>query len=141
MEVQAISKSVRISPRKIRLVADSIRNKRVDSALAILASLQQQAARPITKTLKSAIANAVNNAGLDRNSLMVSTVMANQGQVLKRFRPSTRGRIHPYKKRSTNLTIMVKSVSADEPVSVPAVQEAEIVAEKKEVKGGKTSKK
>lgn len=108
MEVRAIAKSVRISPRKIRLVADVIRNMPIEEAYRVLQVTEQKAAGPIAKTLKSAVANAVVNANLDAKNLYISTIMANQGQVLKRFRPSTRGRIHPYKKRGTHLTIILK---------------------------------
>jgi large subunit ribosomal protein L22 len=108
MEVRAIAKSVRISPRKVRLVADAIRNLPIDDAYRVLQVTEQKAAGPIQKTLKSAVANAVVNANLDAKNLYISTVMVNQGQVLKRFRPSTRGRIHPYKKRGSHLTIILK---------------------------------
>ncbi len=108
MEVRAIAKSVRISPRKIRLVADAVRNLPVEDAYRMLQVTEQKAAGPIAKTLKSAVANAVTNANLEAKNLYISTIMANQGQVLKRFRPSTRGRIHPYKKRGTHLTIILK---------------------------------
>jgi large subunit ribosomal protein L22 len=124
MEIRAVSKSVRISPRKVRLVADAIRNLSVTEAMYVLQSVEKKAATPLTKTLKSAVANAVNNANLDIQSLVVGTVMINAGQALKRFRPSTRGRIHPYKKRSSNITIVVKSVStptaAADGVAAPA---------------------
>lgn len=132
MEIRAVSKSVRISPRKVRLVADAIRNLSVTEAMYVLQSVEKKAATPLTKTLKSAVANAVNNANLDIQSLVVGTVMINAGQALKRFRPSTRGRIHPYKKRSSNITIVVKSVSTstagadvvEAPMSVEKVKPA-----------------
>lgn len=108
MEVRAVAKSVRISPRKVRLVADAIRNLPIDEAYRILQVTEQKASGPIQKTLKSAVANAVVNANLDAKNLYIATVMVNQGQVLKRFRPSTRGRIHPYKKRGSHLTIVLK---------------------------------
>jgi large subunit ribosomal protein L22 len=108
MEVRAIAKSVRVSPRKMRLVADVIRNLPIEEAYRVLQVTEQKAADSISKTLKSAVANAVVNANLDAKNLYISTVMVNQGQVLKRFRPSTRGRIHPYKKRGTHLTIILK---------------------------------
>jgi large subunit ribosomal protein L22 len=108
MEVRAISKSVRISPRKIRLVADAIRHLSIDEALRLLQITQKRAGIPLAKTLKSAIANATNNAKLDKNNLIIGSVMINEGLVFKRFRPSTRGRIHPYKKRSSNITIVLK---------------------------------
>jgi large subunit ribosomal protein L22 len=108
MEVRAIAKSVRISPRKMRLVADAIRNMPIEKAYRVLEVTEQKASGPIQKTLKSAVANAVTNANLSTKNLYISSIMVNEGQVLKRFRPSTRGRIHPYKKRGSHLTIVLK---------------------------------
>lgn len=108
MEVRAVAKSIRISPRKVRLVADAIRNLPIEDAYRVLQVAEQKASGPIQKTLKSAVANAVVNANLEAKNLFIATVMVNQGQVLKRFRPSTRGRIHPYKKRGSHLTIVLK---------------------------------
>ena len=105
MEFIAQSKSVRMTPRKVRLVADLIRNKKAEQALTMLSLLNKRAALPIQKTLKSAIANAVNNAKAERAGLMIKSVEVGQGPFLKRFRPSTRGRAHPYKKRSSHIKI------------------------------------
>lgn len=114
MEVKAITKSIRMSPRKVRLVADAIRNMPVEKAYRVLEVTQKRAALVVSKTLKSAVANAITNASLDAKNLYVSQVMVNESQALKRFRPSTRGRIHPYKKRGSHLTIVLneKVVSA-----------------------------
>jgi large subunit ribosomal protein L22 len=108
MQVQAISKSVRISPRKVRLVADAIRTMPVESALASLNVMPKRAARAIAKTLQSAVANATNNAKLDRAALQIVRIDVSEGQSLKRFHPSTRGRIHPYKKRSSHIRIILE---------------------------------
>lgn len=135
MEVQAVSKSVRVSPRKVRLVADAIRGLSIEEALRVLQVTQKRAATPLIKTLQSAVANAVNNANLERKDLVIGTIMVNGGQALKRFRPSTRGRIHPYKKRSSNITIVVKSVSHPIAQVKPVAQpETKAVDEKKQEK-------
>lgn len=126
MEVRAISKSVRMSPRKVRLVADSVRHMSVQKAFQVLQSTQKRGAGPVLKTLQSAVANAINNAKLNEKELVIKTIMVNEGQAMKRFRPSTRGRIHPYKKRGSNVYIVVESVA-------PAVI-AKSVAVKKEEK-------
>lgn len=131
MEVQAVSKSVRVSPRKVRLVADAIRGLSIEEALRVLQVSQKRAATPLMKTLQSAVANAVNNANLDRKDLTIGTIMVNGGQALKRFRPSTRGRIHPYKKRSSNITVVVKSVSPSVAVAKPEVKKVEDKKEEK----------
>lgn len=108
MEVRAIAKNIRISPRKVRLVADAIRNLSVDNALRVLQAAEQQAAKPLIKAIKSAVANAVNNAKLDVANLAIASLQVSAGQALKRFRPSTRGRIHPYKKRGSTITVILK---------------------------------
>ena len=116
MEVRAIAKAVRISPRKMRLVADVIRTMPVEDAYRTLEVTQKRAAKIIAKTLKSAVANAVTNANLDAKNLYIASVMVNESQAFKRFRPSTRGRIHPYKKRGSHLTIVLKEKIVAAPV-------------------------
>lgn len=108
MEVKAETKSVRISPRKIRLIADAIRNKTVEKAFEILLSTPKRASGVIEKTIKSAIANAVNNAKLQKENLVISRIEVLEGTAIKRFRPSTKGRVHPYKKRSSHIKVVLK---------------------------------
>ncbi len=112
MEVKALAKSVRISPRKIRLVVDSVKSMGIDEALQVLQLMPKRAASPIAKVLQSAVANAINNAQLDRSKLVISSIQVTDSQVLKRFRPSTRGRVHPYKKRGSNITVIVAEKGA-----------------------------
>lgn len=133
MEIRAIAKNIRISPRKVRLIADAIRNLAVTDAQNILEAVYKQAARPLMKVLKSAVANAVNNLKLDKTNLVIAGIQVNQGQALKRFRPSTRGRIHPYKKRGSTITVILK-----EKLSV-ASSDAKAMDDKKALdgKGGK----
>src|SRR5437870_411819 len=109
MKLTATAKNVRISPRKVLLVAQAVKNKSVDQALVSLMVLQKRAALPIGKTLNSAIANAVNNAQVKREALTISAINVVAGQSLKRFRPSTRGRVHPYKKRGSHITIILET--------------------------------
>lgn len=107
MEFVAISKSVRISPRKVGLVADVIRQKHsIDEALTFLYLTRKRAAGQIEKTLKSVIANAINR-GAKKEDLVIESIIVNPGPFLKRFRPSTRGRVHPYKKRSSHIKIIL----------------------------------
>ena len=91
----------------MRLVVDAIRGKSVDQALAMLSVMPKRAGTPVEKTLRSAVANAVNNAKLERETLFVTSMNVTEGQALKRFRPSTRGRVHPYKKRTSHLEIVL----------------------------------
>ena len=145
MEVKAITKSIRISPRKMRLVSDAIRNMPVEKAYRVLEVTQKRAALVVSKTLKSAVANAVTNANLDAKNLYVSEIMVNEAPALKRFRPSTRGRIHPYKKRGSHLTIVLNEKVVAAPV-VKAASEKTTSAKADEavavaLHGGKEEKK
>ena len=105
MEYTAVAKSIRMGPRKVRLIADSIRKiDSIDKSLNILSLLKKRAANPIEKTLKSAVANAINR-GAKKEDLFIKSIEVMEGPALKRSRPSTRGRAHPYKKRSSHVRI------------------------------------
>lgn len=132
MEVKAISKSVRMSPRKVRLVADAIRSLSIDQAYQVLDATQKRSAMPIMKTLQSAVANAVTNNNLDVNNLLVAKVLVSEAQALKRFHPSSRGRVHPYKKKGSHITIVLK-----EKISKPVKEKTEVVEAKAVEEGGK----
>ena len=86
---------LRMGPRKVRLVADMIRGKRVAKALEILALSRKLAARPIVKLLNSAVANAKHNYQLGMDNLVVSTIMVDGGPMLKRWMPKAHGRATP----------------------------------------------
>jgi large subunit ribosomal protein L22 len=131
MEVQAFAKSVRVSPRKVRLIADAIRSKEIDEAFRILFLSDKRAAVPLMKTLRSAVANAVNNAKLEQKNLKIKQILVDEGQVMKRFRPSTRGRVHPYKKRGTHIRVVL------EEKPMVAASAKPIPAKKAEEKKGK----
>jgi len=105
MEIIAQTKSVRISPRKVRLVADVIRKLSVKDAIKALEVIKNRGAYSLEKTLKSAIANAVSNAQLLEETLFIKSIDVVEGQALKRFHASTRGRIHPYKRKSSHIRI------------------------------------
>ena len=107
VEVRAMAKNVRGSPRKAGLVADVIRGKSVTEALGILRFLPQRAAKEYAKVVKSAAANAETNFNLDPNDLYVIRATADKGMTLKRFRPKARGRVGPILKRSSHLTVVV----------------------------------
>ncbi len=107
MEARAIAKNVRIAPRKSRLSINLIRNKSVIEADTILANINKESARVIRKVLTSAVANAENNLGLNKENLYVKEAFINEGQTLKRMKFGSRGRIDPIKKRSSHITIIV----------------------------------
>ena len=90
-----MARTVRVSPRKTRLVLDLIRGKNVADAIAILKFTPNKAARIVEKTLNSAIANAENNFGLEKANLVVSETFANEGPTMKRFRPRAKGSASP----------------------------------------------
>lgn len=104
---RAIARYVRISSRKVKIVIDLIRGKRVSEAKAILAFTPKAASPVVEKLLDSAIANAENNLDLTRDSLVVAEVFANQGPTLKRFRPRARGSASRIRKRTSHITIIL----------------------------------
>jgi len=106
-QVRALAKNSQISPQKARLMADAIRGLPVDRAMAILSLSPKKSARLFEKVLKSAIANAEQNHGLDVDQLVVSMVKVDGGMVLKRFRPKGMGRMRKRFHRHSHLQIGV----------------------------------
>ncbi len=104
---RATARYIRISPRKVQVVIDLIRGKRVDEALAILAYTPKTASPVVEKLLDSAIANAENNLQLDRGSLYVAEVYANKGPTLKRYWARSHGRADVILKRTSHITIVL----------------------------------
>jgi large subunit ribosomal protein L22 len=109
MDIIARVKSVRISPRKVRLVADGIRNLSLSKALNVLSMTQKRGATVLESAFKSAIGNAVNNSKKSVDSLRIKTIEVWDGPAIKRFHASTRGRAHPYKKRSSHIKIILEA--------------------------------
>jgi len=107
MEAKAVAKTVRIAPRKARLVIDLIRGKSVIEADKILNNLNKEAARLISKVLTSAVANAEHNLSLDKETLYVKEAFVNEGQTMKRARMGSRGHVDPIKKRTSHITVVV----------------------------------
>lgn len=105
--VKAVTKYVRISPRKARLAAGLIRGLPVDQAATQLQYSQLRAGRLLKKTLDSAVANAESNNELKREDLVVVEVRVDAGPTLKRARPKSKGRSHPIMKRTSHFTIIV----------------------------------
>ena len=107
-EARAIAKNVRITPRKARLVIDLVRGKDVKVALGILANTNKAASEPVAKLIKSAAANAVNNFGMDEDSLYIAQIWANDGLRMKRYLPRAKGSASGLVKRNSHLTVVVK---------------------------------
>ena len=106
-EVKAVAKYVRIAPRKVRIVMNLIRGKKVDDAFAILKFTPKRGSRFIEKVLKSAVANAENNFDMDTDKLYVSTCFVDQGPTLKRIHPRSRGQAFGILKHTSHITVMV----------------------------------
>ena len=107
LEAKAVLKYARISSRKVKIVADLIRGKDAKEALAIVKFKPKASSEVIEKLLKSAIANAENNHGMNRGNLVVSEIYANQGPTLKRIRPAAKGSAVRIRKRTSHVTIKV----------------------------------
>lgn len=111
MEITAFTKSAQISPRKARLVADSIKKRTIAEAFDLLGLADKRAASILLKTLRSAVANAVNNKQLKPDNLSILKIDIGEGPVLKRFHPASRGRAHPFKKRTSHIKITLKNTN------------------------------
>ena len=107
MEAKATARTVRIAPRKARLVVDLIRGKNLSEAAAILRLTPKAASAVVDKVLKSAAANAVNNFNMDQENLFVKEAFVNEGPRLKRYRPRARGRADMILKRTSHITIVL----------------------------------
>ena len=108
MEARAYLKYARISPRKVQIVLDLIRNKPANVALAIIKHTPKAACEPLEKLLKSAMANAENNHNMDVNRLYVSECFVSPGPTMKRMRPMSHGRAFRVLKRSSHVTMALK---------------------------------
>lgn len=111
-EAKAVARMLRVSPQKLNLLAQLIRGKRVERALADLEFSQKRIAVEVKKTLESAIANAENNHSLDVDDLVVAEAYVGKALVMKRFSPRARGRAGRIEKPFSNLTIILREVAA-----------------------------
>jgi large subunit ribosomal protein L22 len=117
MTVRAQAKWVRMSARKARLVLDHIRGRTVPEARTILAFTPRAAATEIEKVLRSAVANAEANHGLDGDELVVESAFADEGPTLKRWKPRARGRVNRIRKRTCHVTVVL--AEQEQPASAP----------------------
>lgn len=107
MQVTALAKGVRMSPRKVSLVAGLVRGRTVADALVILEHTPKRAAKPVAKAIASAKANAVANHRADEKSLIIENLQVTAGTRLKRFRPAAMGRALPYQKRTSHIKVVL----------------------------------
>ena len=107
-EATAFSRDVRITPRKVRLVADLVRGKDVKEALGILAGCTRIGRGPVEKIIRSAAANAANNFGMNKDALYVAEIQVSDGLKIKRYIPRAKGSASPIIKRNANIRVVVK---------------------------------
>jgi large subunit ribosomal protein L22 len=112
METRAVLKYVRVSPRKIRLIMDQVRGRKVGEALQLLTFSPQKGAFLLKKLIDSAVANAQENANLDVDGLYIKRVFADEGPTMKRFRPRAMGRATRIRKRSAHMTVILDETEA-----------------------------
>lgn len=110
MEVKAKVKHIRISPRKVRLVADLVRGMGVEKAIDQLNFTNKWAKRPIKKLIESAIANATNNFELEESNLFIKEIKVDEGATLKRWMPRAHGRATPLRKRTSHISLVLGEI-------------------------------
>jgi len=138
-KVRAYLKELRMTPRKLSLVAALVRGRTVDDALVILNHTPKRAAKPLAKLIASARANATNNHGLKADGLRITTLSVTSGSRLKRFRPVSRGMAHPFQKRTSN--ILVEITGELKPAKKPAKTETSEAEAKKPARSAKKEEK
>ena len=138
--VRAQAKWVRTSARKARVVLDHVRGRSVPEARTILAFTQRAAARDIEKVLRSAVANAEANHGLDGDDLVVESAYADEGPTLKRWKPRARGRVNRINKRMCHVTLVLAEVPEQNQRRRPRAQAAEATPPAGESKPKATSR-
>ncbi len=140
MKVEATLKNLRVSPRKVRLVINLIKGMDVSNALVQLSHTVKGSSREIEKLLKSAIANAENNFGLDKDNLIVSDIQAGGGPILKRWLPRAQGRATPIMKRTSNVYLVLEEKieglkkKTDSKAKTKKIEEKEVENTEKEEK-------
>ena len=103
-----------MGPKKMRLIADLIRGKRVERAQAVLGLLNKKGAEPVLKLLNSAVANAKHNHSIENKNLIVKTIMVDGGPVLKRFMPKAHGRATPVRERTSHIKLVLEQLPEKE---------------------------
>ena len=107
MEVRAVAKNTGVPASKVRPLVDMVRGKKVEDALAMLRFTPTPKAKLVAKLVKSAAASAENNFQMDPADLKIITIFADDARSMRRFRPRSRGRVSPVRKRSSHITVVV----------------------------------
>jgi large subunit ribosomal protein L22 len=129
MSVKAAAKSVRMSPRKVGVVASLVRGRSVSDALTILEHTQRRASTPVRKVIESARANAENNHNYKPDTLQITHISVTPGPRLKRFRPASHGRALPFERKTSHIFVQVEGE-----IRQPKKPAANPTAKKKEAK-------
>ncbi len=132
MSVKAVAKGVRMSPRKVGVVASLVRGRSVEDALTILQHTPRRAALPVIKVIRSAQANADNNHRIKPETLVITEISVTPGARLKRFRPAAHGRALPFQRRTSHIRVVVDGESR--PVKKPATAATKAKSSNKEAK-------
>ena len=144
MEIKAHAKFVRLSPRKARLIVDTVRGQKALDAQAQLRLMPQKAAHEVYKLIATAMANAEHNFGLSKNDLLIKEIVANQGPTFKRYKPRARGSADTIRRKMTHLSIVLISESGAKPKvmpkSKPEIIKEEPAKKQAEAKKPQTSK-
>ena len=130
MEVKASLKYLRISPRKVRLVANLIKNLPVKEAENQLNFLNKRSTEPVLKLLKSAVQNAKHNFNLSEDRLYVAEIRVDEGPALKRWMPRAQGAASPIRKRSSHVSIVLKEIGDDKQTLKAKKQKSKIKSQK-----------
>ena len=138
-QVTAKLRFLRMSPRKVRLIVDMIRGKKVTRALDILSVMPKRAARPVLKLLNSAVANAKHNHSLNVEDLKVSQVYVDGGPVLKRWMPKAHGRATPIRERTSHINLFLGTMETKAKAKKEEIK-TEVVPAAKPKKAKKTAK-
>lgn len=109
--MKAFLKNYRQSPRKVRLIADLIRGKKVSRAITLLSNADKRASGSVRKLIESAVANAKNASGSEKENLIIKNIQVNEGFVFKRYRPRARGRSAPIRKKTSNVSVVLEKTT------------------------------
>ncbi|MBT3816988.1 MAG: 50S ribosomal protein L22 [Candidatus Magasanikbacteria bacterium] len=134
MQTTATLKYFRTAPRKVRLLVDMVRGKKVEDALVQLQFSKKSAAKPVRKLIESAVANAIHNHKMDKESLVISSAFVNEGPTQKRWQPRAFGRAFVIRKRTSHITIVLTGE-----VKEPVLEEKKKTTTEKKVETKKTS--
>lgn len=140
MKVRSSAKYIRIAPRKVRLVVDQVRGKSVTEAERVLTFMNKRAAQPVLKVIRAAAADAEHNFKLNRADLVVKTITANQGFMMKRFKARAFGRAGMIQKITTHVDVVLEDRPKKVAAEKPATKKEAPSAEKPAVKKPKTKK-